>query len=610
MAQGRYQFEGQQIESPSGGVNVGNMGSVVSDLLSLEAQGLNSRWQVEDETIQLDLLKGAPVQSLFDRYMNLSQQAAAVGNELASVTFQQKAYMLMEQAKRGSGGGGGDGSSSKKAAAAAEAGFQEDWEKLVKERAAEFDAENRELFKGAITGFVKTKDGEYIDITAPEAIDSILKNMEAYQQEVVEIANKYGDFLYGKDGGPVTGWADVKKAIDDELGLAIKGSKAGQGIKMFDAFFNDVLGEEGKSDVSPLNKFYDKVYSRVIAGYDEAGNPIESEEFALTYIPPETDRTGLSKGNTGLFNYQWVSKEEAQAAGYVPVRVLLDDGRTRTEYHRPGNYDDFASGIDAFTQFQVPQFDKDGKFKGYNALSFMDGKWYNSANPTQEGAIEASIDEEGIPTLFANEDARKFNESKITQEMKARSRFGFSDQFGKREESLGRNVMDAFGIDQSLFNRMPERNDSIRPEDTFPGASIASPEDLQPNLNVDPVQALIDRMKPKVIPENPFAGAKSGVQGSVVQPDNFAEILKQRFGTPKPGTRAGGGVVEAAPRVPERTAAPLRNFKTGVGGSVREVAPEKSRRFNPLDVRRQASEAAMQGYRAFQNLFKKFKSFF
>lgn len=607
MAQGRYQFEGQLIQNPGGDYTGGNIGNEITNLIGMEKEGLTKRWQLEDEGIQLDLLKGAAIPGLFDRYMALSAEAGASGDELASVTFQQKAYMLQQQAARGSGGGGGSGRASG-ASVKAESDFQKDWEKLVKEKAAQYDQDNRELYKGAVTGFVKTKDNKYIPISPEDAIDSILKNMEQYQTDVVGLADKYKDYLYGgKNGNPVTGWSDVKTAIDNELGLAIKGSKAGQGIKMFDAFFNDVLGEPSKSDVTPVNKFYDQVYSRVIAGYDDKGNPVGNPNFVLAYIPPETDkRTGLSGGTNGLFSYQWIDKNEAMNAGYVPVSVKLDDGRTRVEYHRPLNYDTFSDGTDQFGQFAVPSFSKDGKFEGMTPLSFMNNKWYNSVDPTAQGVSEATMDENGFPSVFANKASQanvmKFTGVKSGVEGLTRSPL---DMRAKQPQTIQDQVSQMFGLDRI---KTPQQGPmSQAPADLLRGLTqnaSPAPQNFQsimkPQISANPLQDLVSKFKPQTA-ANPFAGVKSGVEGT----QDLASVINARFGKPQTPQAPQSRAPIAGP-----VAAPLRNFKTGVGGSVVPVSPEVSRQSNPLNIRRQAADAAMQGFRAFQNFFKKIGSFF
>lgn len=110
----RYKFEGMQVDQPNAGVGGVDLGNLYASFRGID----RSAWQLQDETIQKDLLAGASPQAGASRYNELAKIAGAAGDSLQSVIFQQKANSLLAAAGNGSGGGGsgrrGSGSGSGK----------------------------------------------------------------------------------------------------------------------------------------------------------------------------------------------------------------------------------------------------------------------------------------------------------------------------------------------------------------------------------------------------------------------------------------------------------------------------------------------------------------
>ncbi len=360
----RYQFSGTNPTAPD--VTPGNTGNIANLFESeqkFESNVLLDRWNLEDEKIQLDLLKGIKPQQGFDRYMNLAQVAGAAGNELASVTYQQKAYALLQAAQGGLGGGRGGSrggrSKSKAEVAAARDSYSSDIAAL------------NDAAQAIIADFGQNwKDVELGRIPPELVTQDTLNSIYQIQQAAAGLRAKYADYIGGDSGKADSGWADAKKQIDalQSLGTTTKPDDIGAQLQagVGRAIGVDQTATEKKNVFSILEDYDSKLTDRTAQPDPNTGvrprlsNPDGTPKNVLYYEPEKKDSTtGLptSGGRLRVGN-----PVELQSNYYMPVTRTRKDGFQEQIYYRPTD-DSLKSYIDnqkkaTILQAQIAAADK------------------------------------------------------------------------------------------------------------------------------------------------------------------------------------------------------------------------------------------------------------
>lgn len=297
MAQGRYQFEGQTVNQPNANVGSVDLGSLYSSFRPID----HAAWQTQDEQIQLDLLKGAPVTDGFNRYMQLAQIAGAAGDHLASITFQQKAYSLQNAASggggRGRGRGGSGGSGSGTSATAVKGAIADSLDALKTQLLPQLQDEIKQIAEAIKSGAVAPSEG----------MQDIASAVGAYQQKAIELYTQFSQFVGQK------GYSGIKSdlnAIAKEAGIGL-GANDGAGSKAVNAALKDNLYGNTVADgnfIGQLSEDFGKV-----TGPD-------AKNFVMTLVPQgSSEAQKLNPNATKQTGIVFAPKDLAESAGYIAV---------------------------------------------------------------------------------------------------------------------------------------------------------------------------------------------------------------------------------------------------------------------------------------------------
>lgn len=621
MPKQRYQFRGQNVEQPS--VPQGSqLGSLLTQLNNLEANAMNKRWQLEDEKIQLEVLKGGDPASLVQRYKDLAEQAGAFGDELASVGFLQKAEMLVSRSSSGGGGGSGSGSGDTVTASEGQASqFDDEYNAIVIDSANEKFSDINQLLDATITGEIEitNEDGSTVVIPIEPNVAAERANAlySEYGEELRELHDRYAVmWTGGKDGKPVTGWKSKLDAINKELDINVEADKDGKGKRLIESAFGRFSGVSPNEGLSDRQKFQSEVLPLIVdvnAPADENGIRPQNPNGVLALLPQEVDpTTNLPKEGFGLQNFVWQDRTLLEAQGYSPLDIAFDNGSVSQIYALPTNQDDLVDPEKDVTDaiFTIPNFDENFKFAGFtDVVRKADNKFYfpNSDQPiAEEGEVPLIGSDKALTTLQG------------LQEEQARQDLPIQEKV--RRNVLGDVVAKRFQLDPESQQQqvVPEADPSIQELETDPARKslldILSPQAHDPEFSL--------------LSEGPQSQAPLSRRGTIqdqlslvdllrtpqpeeqeqVRRDTFADILNQRFGTENIGQEQ-----QAAPTYEQQPAPPPKEFTresdTGitrgrVGGGIVRVNKEKDRLNNPLNIRSQASLAALKGFKSFSNLLR------
>lgn len=589
----RYKFEGMQIDQPRAGVGSVDLGSLYNSFRGVD----RTAWQLQDETIQKDLLAGASVNDGFNRYMQLAQVAGAAGDSLASVTFQQKAYSLLDAARGGRGGsGGGSGRGSGTQSVKDSLGDGVDQLKTVELPKLQNDI--REISEAIKSGVTTPTDG----------LQDIYAKISEYQGKAISLYDTYSQYLGQK------GYSGIKSdlnALAKEAGIGF-GANDGDGSKAVNKALQESLYGKTVQDGDFI--------SQVSEDFTKLSGP-DGQNYVMAFVP-QTSETGLAnqlstnpvKQNGIVFT----TKELAEGANLRPVQRILGNGETVTVYVNPLTTDDTLGD-----QLLVPTFDpENGKTINRNlqyktlfddngnqiGSQYVDngktfgtdlviaGKTNSSTNAAFPGG---SMDESATPgtgngfldrLLFPVRNDLAGNISRgvkaLLGPLAGENPFTSEAQAAELPNPNQRSLIDtiqALTNSQFLPDQTNQFNGLNTPNQAFGGVQnrfsnlFANPQQQQ--LPSNAFQSIIDSIKQK----NQQAAAK---QAAVVQMPET------------PVSRSSGGLVSKAGGGYSN---PFAGVKGGVQG---QVSPASQSRMDPLQLRNQASMAALNGFKSFANFIK------
>lgn len=333
-----------------------SLGGLYTQLEDFRSGALMKQWNLEDEKIQLDLLKGSPIQNAFDSYMNLAAVAGAAGEELASVTFQQKAYSLLqaEQSKGGGGGGRGRGGSGGSGVGVSSA----------EQEASDLKNDNANM----LTDIADTWNDVALGRTEPvAALEAIQQRIAEQQQKWADLQVKYADGLFGGSGGRAkTGFGDLKKEIDANLSLGL--SKQADSTKDISGALDSIFGADATKTGTPAPSGIELMSSYL--------QSLKNGQGVLYYDEDKPDSvTGMDNRSAGARLRVAASENMLLDKLYAPLQYRNADGSVTTLYVPPdkdsvNSYVSALQGEDpslARLRYRVPVYDRNGTLIQYNS---------------------------------------------------------------------------------------------------------------------------------------------------------------------------------------------------------------------------------------------------
>ena len=555
MASSRYKFEGMSVDQPNAGVGSVDLGNLYSSFRGID----RTAWQLPDEQIQLDLMKGASPQDGVNRYLQLAQVAGAAGDTLQSVIFQQKAASLLKASSGGSGGGGGRGGrrggGSGGVSTASKGDVNSAVNDLIQNQLGELKTGIAQISEGIRNGSIPAASG-----------------MEAIQNGIAQYTQNAND-LYSQFQGlaNVTGYKTVLKTLAKEAGIGSDSSASTE--------INKALKENLYQRSVPSSDYIAQLQED-----DKNLNGPDASNYVIAFQPSSSDTLfGGSKRNLG---FGITTEVDAKKNGYSPVKRMVGDSSDTTVFVKP---DDITG------EATVPTFDMKG-----TTISRTVGP--DDPSRTSDLAIfdKADYSKAGASFPFASVDPTLYAQGG-QQEVTKRNFLDF-----KGNQGIG-------GTYGKILNFFDPRNLIGMKKEQNPIASLLSPGIAQA----------------AELP-NPFAGVRSGVGGMVQNkfsdmfvnpqqqqlPNNaFQSILdtiksKNKQAAPAarqkavvqmpetPVSRSSTGLVSKAGGGYSN---PFAGVKGGVQGQVSAASQAKT---DPLQLRNQASLAALNGFKSFANFLK------
>lgn len=551
----RYKFEGMQVDQPSAGVGTVDLGNLYSSFRGIDRKA----WQLPDEQIQLDLLKGASPKSGADRYLQLAQVAGAAGDTLQSVIFQQKAASLLSAGSRGGGGGGGGrrGGGSGGVSTASKGDVKAAINDLTTNQLGELKTGIAQISEGIRNGAIPAASG----------MEAIQNGIAQYTQNANDLYSQY------KDLADVTGYKTIIKSLAKEAGIGQDSSASTE--------INKALKENLYQRSVPNSDYISQLQED-----DKNLNGPDKANYVIAFQPSSSDTLfGGSKKNLG---FGITTQDVASSQGLSPVKRMVGDASDTTVFSKP---DDTGNVF-------VPTFSLDGK-----TITRTIGP--DDPSIKSDAAIFGTSDysKAGLSVPFASLD--------VSQTQNA------GDQ--------GKSVLDKFRDVTKQYALAPLLG-AAAPLVPLVGSLLNRNKDQGIS---NPIASIFSTPNAQAAElPSPFAGVKSGVQGAVQNrfSDMFANPQQQQLpnnafqsilDTIKQKSQQSAARKAPVVQLPET---PVSRSSTGLvskagggysnpfadvkGGVQGQVTPAAQNRMDPLQLRNQASMAALNGFKSFANFLK------
>lgn len=607
----RYKFEGMEVDQPNAGVGSVDLGSLYSSFRGID----RTAWQLQDETIQKDLLAGATPQAGFDRYMQLAQVAGAAGDSLASVTFQQKAYSLLDAARGGRGGSGGGGGGGSGAQSVKDS-LGDGVDQLKTVDLPKLQNDIKEISEAIKSGVTTPTDG----------LQDIYGKIAEYQGKAISLYDTYSQYLGQK------GYSGIKSdlnALAKEAGIGF-GANDGDGSKAVNKTLQENLYGKTVQDGDFI--------SQVSEDFTKLSGP-DGQNYVMAFVP-QTSEGGLAnqlstnpvKQNGIVFT----TKELAEGAKLRPVQRILGNGETVTVYINPLTSDDTLGD-----QLLVPTFDpKNGKTinrslqyktlfdengnqigsqyiengKTFGTDLVIAGKESSSTNAAFPGGsmdTSQAQDNQGFDIFHPFKSLNKKGYTTNVGDL-FKSYFGSQAQAAElpnpNQQEL-RNTLRYLGAGSLLNTPEPSSVFYNNPASKLYGGTANNGL----SYLTDPQRALSNSILSKFFPDQTASiNTRSEPTNNTFQ--SIIDSIKAKNQAAQQQAAARQAPVVQMPETPVSRSStglvskagggysnPFSGVKSGVQGQVSQAAQS---RMDPLQLRNQASMAALNGFKSFANFIK------